>query len=39
LHSFHWDSTDEGHHYWQAVHDKYVRNDERDDTNLFRIKD
>jgi hypothetical protein len=30
LHSFHWGSTDEGHHYWQGIHDKYVRNDERD---------
>jgi hypothetical protein len=39
LHSFHWDSTDEGHHYWQRIHDKYVQSDERDDADLFRIKD
>ena len=39
LHSFHWDSTDEGHHYWQGVHDRYVRNDERDDTDLFATVD
>jgi len=39
LHSFHWDSTDEGHHYWQRIHDKYVQNNERDDADLFRIKD
>lgn len=37
LHSFHWGSTDEGHNYWQKIHDKYVRDDERDDGTLFSL--
>jgi hypothetical protein len=36
LHSFHWDSTDEGHQYWYTIHKKYVRDDERDSfDNIF----